>query len=129
MSVEFKKVVPLGRCRLRNRVALERPLCSRDGPSPRSGASMTPAGEALWVFGGLAQYEAEDDWGDPYQALKCVNEMWSFNLGTQLWSWHGCEVRETLRLVLLYLAARSPATRHSTPKLFRSSSASSKNNN
>lgn len=103
-SVFFKAVRPQGRCRLRNRVGLEKPLSSTSGPSPRTGSSATASRNCVWVFGGLAQVEEEqdddDDMGHCVRRLKPTNELWSFDVTLMLWSWHGCEVRALFKEAL-----------------------------
>lgn len=97
-SVLFKAIRPHGRCRLRNRVGLEKPTCTRDGPSPRTGSSATPSLNGIWVFGGLVQTveevkgEEEGDLEQFVSFLKPANELWSFDVTSMLWTWHGCEV-------------------------------------
>ena len=86
----FNRVAALGRMRLRNRVAVERPVASRDGPTPRNGSSMVGARGCLWVFGGRVEKASNDSYGNPVTALVLTNECYSFNVKQQLWSWHGC---------------------------------------
>jgi hypothetical protein len=48
----------------------------------------------VWVFGGLAQVEDDDEAeGQVVYRLKPTNELWSFDVTLMLWSWLGCEVR------------------------------------
>eukprot|EP00613_Pedinella_sp_CCMP2098_P050568 CAMPEP_0171817230 /NCGR_PEP_ID=MMETSP0992-20121227/975_1 /TAXON_ID=483369 /ORGANISM="non described non described, Strain CCMP2098" /LENGTH=276 /DNA_ID=CAMNT_0012431245 /DNA_START=75 /DNA_END=902 /DNA_ORIENTATION=+ len=90
MQVEFEPVPAQGRCRIRNRALLEKPLASHEGPIPRNGASMLSAHGKLWVFGGLCEVEGSDDYGNTVTNKVPTNEMWGFDVEKGLWSWYGC---------------------------------------
>ena len=88
-SALFQRVPAVGRIRLRNRVGFERPICVKDGPTPRNGSSMVGTAGSLWVFGGLTESETRDDFGNPSVKMVVTNDMFSFDLKLQIWKWHG----------------------------------------